>query len=90
MKRSNIQILYDAEKLNAINQYAKGEELQAGMEALFLELYEKYVPVKVREIINSQEVEIYNEADGTDVVERSKRYMNFLNMWMKKPVTSSK
>ncbi len=90
MKRSNIQILYDAEKLNAIHQYVKGEELQAGMEALFLELYEKYVPVKAREIINSKEVVIYNEADGTDAVERGKRYINFLNIWIKETVTSSK
>jgi len=85
MKKSNIQILYDAEKLSVIHQYAKGEaDLQAGMETLFLELYEKYVPAKIREIINIQEVGVYNDADGKDAVERGKRYMNFLNIWIKK------
>lgn len=55
MKSSNIQIPYDSEKLNAIRQYGKGEaELQAGMEVMLQGLYEKYVPAKVREMIDSQ------------------------------------
>lgn len=55
MKSSNIQIPYDTEKLNAIRQYGKGEaELQAGMEAMLQKLYERYVPSKVREMIDSR------------------------------------
>ncbi len=55
IKSSNIQIPYDTEKLNAIRQYGKGEtELQAGMEVMLQKLYEKYVPAKVREMIDSR------------------------------------
>lgn len=54
MKKTTVQINFEAEKLNAINCYLKGEEeLWAGMEAVLQGLYEEYVPEKVRKDIGS-------------------------------------
>lgn len=53
MKKSTVQIQYDAEKLRVLRQYAKDEaELKAGLESLLQALYETHVPAEVRENID--------------------------------------
>ncbi|ACL77053.1 DUF6103 family protein [Ruminiclostridium cellulolyticum] len=57
MKKSIISISFDAEKLGAIKQYMgrKEAELEKEMEDAVQKLYEKFVPVAVREYIEGRE-----------------------------------
>lgn len=57
MKKTTIQISYDAEKLGAIRQYMgkKDTELQTEMEDFMQKLYEKHVPAPVREYIENRD-----------------------------------
>ena len=57
MKKTAIQISYDAEKLGAIRQYMgkKDTELQTELEDFMQKLYEKHVPAPVREYIENRE-----------------------------------
>ena len=57
MKKTTIQISYDAEKLGAIRQYMgkKDTELQTELEDFMQKLYEKHVPAPVREYIENRE-----------------------------------
>jgi len=57
MKKTAIQISYDAEKLGAIRQYMgkKDTELQTELEDFMQKLYEKHVPAPVREYIESRD-----------------------------------
>lgn len=59
MKKSTIQISFDAEKLGAIKQYMgkKDTELQAELGDVMQKLYEKHVPAPVREYIENRESE---------------------------------
>lgn len=53
----NIQVGYEASKLKALIQYMDKKEvtLQSEMSTYLDKLYEKYVPVQVREFIQSVE-----------------------------------
>ena len=53
----NIQVSYEASKLKALIQYMDKKEvtLQSELSAYLDKLYEKYVPVQVREFIQSVE-----------------------------------
>lgn len=53
MKTTLIQIYYELEKLEALRQYRNNAEINEDMEALLQALYEKNVPAKVRERIES-------------------------------------
>lgn len=53
MKTTLIQIYYEQEKLEALRQYRNDAELKAALEAVLQALYEKNVPTKVREHIES-------------------------------------
>lgn len=53
MKTTLIQIHYEMEKLEALRQYRNVAELNADLEAVLQALYEKNVPAKVRERIES-------------------------------------
>lgn len=57
MKKANVQISFDAEKLGAIRQYMgkKEAELQTELEDFMQKLYEKHVPAPVRDYIESRE-----------------------------------
>ncbi|EGD45803.1 hypothetical protein Cpap_0170 [Ruminiclostridium papyrosolvens DSM 2782] len=57
MKKSTISIVFDAEKLGAIKQYMgkKEAELEKELEDAVQKLYEKFVPVAVREYIEARE-----------------------------------
>lgn len=56
MKKSTIQIQYDAEKLRAIHEYMKDEaELEGDLNTLLQTLYEKHVPAPVREYVESRD-----------------------------------
>lgn len=57
MKKSTISISFNAEKLGAIKQYMgrKEAELEKKMEDAVQKLYEKFVPVAVREYIEARE-----------------------------------
>jgi hypothetical protein len=57
MKKATIQISYNAEKLAAIRQYMgkKDAEFMTELEDFVQKLYEKYVPVSVREYIESRD-----------------------------------
>jgi hypothetical protein len=56
MKKTTVQITFEAEKLRAIHQYMKDEtELQAELDTLLQGLYEKHVPAPVREYIESRD-----------------------------------
>lgn len=56
MKKTTVQITFEAEKLRAIHQYMKDEtELQAELDALMQAFYEKHVPTSVREYIESRD-----------------------------------
>lgn len=57
MKKASIQISFDAEKLNALQQYMGKKEtvLTAELDDVMLKLYEKHVPAPVREYIDSRE-----------------------------------
>ena len=56
MKQATLQIKYNEEKLNAIRQYMdkKDAKLQNELEEVIQKLYEKYVPMPVREYIDSR------------------------------------
>jgi hypothetical protein len=53
MKTTLITIYYELEKLEALRQYRNDAELKAELEAVLQALYEKNVPAKVRERIES-------------------------------------
>lgn len=57
MRKETIQISYDAEKLGAIRQYMakKDTEFQRELEDFMQKLYEKHVPVPVRDYIENRE-----------------------------------
>lgn len=56
MKKTTVQISFEAEKLRAIQQYMKDEtELQTELDTLLQTLYEKHVPAPVREYIESRD-----------------------------------
>ena len=63
----NIQIGYEASKLKALIQYMDKKEvtLQSEMSAYLDKLYEKYVPVQVREFIQSVEEDNKNSKANT-------------------------
>lgn len=68
MKKTTVQITFEADKLRAINQYMKDEtELQAELDTLMQALYEKHVPAPVREYIQSRDTSV------TDAPKRSTR-----------------
>lgn len=68
MKKTNVQISFEAEKLRAIYQYMKDEtELQAELDTLLQTLYEKHVPAPVWEYIESRDKSV------TDAPMRSTR-----------------
>ena len=54
MKKTNISIMYDDEKLNAIRLYMSQRDLdfKEELEKSVDSLYEKYVPTNVREFID--------------------------------------
>lgn len=56
MKQATLQIKFNEEKLNAIKQYMdkKDTKLQNELEEVIQKLYEKYVPMPVREYIDSR------------------------------------
>lgn len=59
MKKTTVQISFEAEKLRAIHQYMKDEtELQAELGTLLQTLYEKHVPAPVREYIESRDTSV--------------------------------
>ncbi len=53
MKTTLFQIYYELEKLVALRQYRNDAELKTDLEAVLQTLYEKNVPVEVRERIES-------------------------------------
>lgn len=53
MKTTLIQIHYEMEKMEALRQYRNVAKLNADLEAVLQALYEKNVPAKVRERIES-------------------------------------
>lgn len=53
MKTTLIQIHYEMEKMEALRQYRNDAELKAELEVVLQALYEKNVPAKVRERIES-------------------------------------
>ncbi|GLB29654.1 hypothetical protein LAD12857_15770 [Lacrimispora amygdalina] len=53
MKTTLIPIYYELEKLKTLRQYRNDAELNADLEAVLQALYEKNVPAKVRERIES-------------------------------------
>ncbi len=59
MKKTTVQITFEAEKLRAIHQYMKDEtELQAELDTLLQALYERHVPAPVREYIESRDTSV--------------------------------
>lgn len=54
MKTSAVQIRYSSDKLRVLRKHMEDEKLQAGLEALLQDLYEKHVPAKVREALDQQ------------------------------------
>ena len=56
MKKTNLQVSFDADKLNALQFYMAKKELKVEDELLahLDRLYEKTVPVQVREYVESQ------------------------------------
>lgn len=63
----NIQIGYEANKLKALIQYMDKKEvtLQSELSVYLDKLYEKYVPVQVREFIQSVEEDNKNSKANT-------------------------
>lgn len=53
MKTTLIPIYYELEKLKTLRQYRNDTELKDELEAVLQALYEKNVPAKVRERIES-------------------------------------
>ena len=55
MKKTNITIAFEQEKLKALRFYAakKNADLQSELDDTLQKLYEKYVPVQTREYIES-------------------------------------
>ncbi|AGL02867.1 DUF6103 family protein [Desulfoscipio gibsoniae] len=59
MKKTTVQINFEAEKLSAIHQYMKDEtQLQAELGTLLQTLYEKHVPAPLREYIESRDTSV--------------------------------
>ena len=59
MKKTTVQISFEAEKLHYIHQYMKdGTELQAELGTLLQTLYEKHVPAPVREYIENRDTSV--------------------------------
>lgn len=56
MKKTNLQVSFDADKLNALQFYMAKKELKVEdeLQAQLDKLYEKMVPVQVREYVESQ------------------------------------
>lgn len=67
MKNTQINIRYDAAKLNALRFYTKGNErsIEEELKHHLEELYEKNVPQNVREYIK------YQSGDHTDAPEKN-------------------
>ena len=63
----NIQVGYEASKLKALIQYMDKKEvtLQSELSAYLDKLYEKYVPVQVREFIQNVEEDNKNSKANT-------------------------
>ena len=63
----NIQVSYEASKLKALIQYMDKKEvtLQSELSAYLDKLYEKYVPVQVREFIQNVEEDNKNSKANT-------------------------
>lgn len=63
----NIQMSYEASKLKALIQYMDKKEvtLQSELSAYMDKLYEKYVPVQVREFIQNVEEDNKNSKANT-------------------------
>ena len=68
----NIQVGYEASKLKALIQYMDKKEvtLQSELSAYLDKLYEKYVPVQVREFI--QNVEEDNKNSKANIKRKSR------------------
>ena len=68
----NIQVSYEASKLKALIQYRDKKEvtLQSELSAYLDKLYEKYVPVQVREFI--QNVEEDNKNSKANIKRKSR------------------
>ena len=68
----NIQVSYEASKLKALIQYMDKKEvtLQSELSAYLDKLYEKYVPVQVREFI--QNVEEDNKNSKANIKRKSR------------------
>lgn len=59
MKKTTLQISFDADKLGALKQYMakKDESLETELDNVVQKLYEKHVPAPVREYIESRDSE---------------------------------
>jgi hypothetical protein len=59
MKKANLQISFDSEKLGALKQYMAKKEasIETELDVVMQKLYEKYVPAPVREYIESKSEE---------------------------------
>lgn len=57
MKKSTIELSFEAEQLSALKQYMSKKELtiEAELEESLRKIYEKYVPQQVREYIETKE-----------------------------------
>lgn len=57
MKKTSIEISFEAEQLSALKQYMSRKELtiEAELEESLRKIYEKYVPQQVREYIETKE-----------------------------------
>ena len=59
MKKATLQICFDSEKLGALKQYMTKKEasIETELDDVMQKLYEKYVPMPVREYIESRDSE---------------------------------
>ena len=57
MKQASVTIKYEEEQLNALRQYMgrKDADFESEMSEVLGKMYEKYVPLAVREYIDSRE-----------------------------------
>jgi hypothetical protein len=62
MKKAEIKLAFDADKLAAIKQYMnkKDKDILSELEDVVAKLYDKYVPLNVKEFID------YNEQSGNE------------------------
>ena len=69
----NIQVGYEASKLKALIQYMDKKEvtLQSELSAYLDKLYEKYVPVQVREFIQNVEEDNKNSKANIKPIQRA-------------------